>query len=153
SGDMGSRSGSVDIRARAGEAPSTGARSAASGQLSSQPGGAPDEDDGAQGEPIGQRLQRFPPQSSRQNIASQLIRRATSLLTAMMAANPNPLGDLADGIKLSMMYSYVAGVYRRAGEVAKAADMDDHRAKLWRQWDAKLPRKTFVQRQLAMRSE
>jgi tetratricopeptide (TPR) repeat protein/tRNA A-37 threonylcarbamoyl transferase component Bud32 len=75
------------------------------------------------------------------------------LLAAMMASKPDPLGDLMDATKVSMMYYYMAGVYRRAGDTAKAAGMDDRRSELWRQWDNKLQHNGFVQRQLAMRSE
>ena len=75
------------------------------------------------------------------------------LLGAMMAAKPDPLGDLMDANKISMMYYYMAGVYRHAGESAKASEMDQRRIELWRLWDSKLPQNTFVQRQLAMRSE
>jgi tetratricopeptide (TPR) repeat protein len=75
------------------------------------------------------------------------------LLAAMMASKPDPLGDLMDANKISMMYYYMAGVYRRAGDTAKASEMDQRRMELWRQWDAKLPNNSFVQRQLAMRSD
>jgi hypothetical protein len=75
------------------------------------------------------------------------------LLAAMMASKPDPLGDLMDAAKVSIMYYYMAGVYRRAGDTAKATGMDDRRCQLWRQWDNKLPHNGFVQRQLAMRSE
>jgi len=75
------------------------------------------------------------------------------LWTAMMASKPNPAGDLLDASKASMMYYYMAGVYRRAGDRAKAADMDARRTALWQQWDAKLPHNAFVERQLALRSE
>jgi tetratricopeptide (TPR) repeat protein/tRNA A-37 threonylcarbamoyl transferase component Bud32 len=75
------------------------------------------------------------------------------LLGAMMAAKPDALGDLMDANKISMMYYYMAGVYRRAGETAKASEVDQRRTELWRQWDAKLPHNSFVHRQLAVRSE
>jgi tetratricopeptide (TPR) repeat protein/tRNA A-37 threonylcarbamoyl transferase component Bud32 len=75
------------------------------------------------------------------------------LLAAMMASKPDPLGDLMDATKVSMIYYHMAGVYRRAGDAAKATGMDDRRRQLWRQWDNKLPHNGFVQRQLAMRSE
>ncbi|HTS25455.1 MAG TPA: protein kinase [Bryobacteraceae bacterium] len=75
------------------------------------------------------------------------------LWDAMMASKPDPLGDLMDANKVSMMYYYMAGVYRRAGNRGKAAGMDEHRLELWRQWDGKLPHNGFVQRQLALRSE
>jgi tetratricopeptide (TPR) repeat protein len=75
------------------------------------------------------------------------------LFQAMMATKPQPLGDLIDATKVSMMYYYMAGVYRRAGEAGKAAGMDQRRLELWRKWDGKLPHNGFVQRQLRMRSE
>ena len=75
------------------------------------------------------------------------------LLAAMMASNPDPLGDLMDASKVSMMYYYMAGVYRRAGDTAKASETDQRRMELWRQWDSKLPHNSFVQRQVALRSE
>jgi len=75
------------------------------------------------------------------------------LWSAMMASKPDPLGDLADATKVSMMYYYMAGVYRRAGDAAKGAEMDGRRRQLWQQWDAKLPRNGFVERQLALGSE
>ncbi|HEX4810180.1 MAG TPA: serine/threonine-protein kinase [Bryobacteraceae bacterium] len=76
-----------------------------------------------------------------------------SLFDAMMASKPDPLRDLMDATKVSMMWYYMAGVYRRAGDGGKAAGMDQRRLELWRQWDGKLPHNGFVQRQLAMRSE
>jgi serine/threonine protein kinase len=75
------------------------------------------------------------------------------LRAAMMASKPDPLGDLMDANKVSMMYYYMAGVYRRAGDTAKASETDQRRMELWRQWDSKLPHNSFVQRQLAARSE
>jgi hypothetical protein len=75
------------------------------------------------------------------------------LLAAMMASKPDPAGDLMDANKISMMYYYMAGVYRRAGDTAKASETDQRRIELWRQWHSKLPHNSFVQRQLAMRSE
>jgi hypothetical protein len=47
----------------------------------------------------------------------------------------------------------MAGVNRRAGDKAKAAEMDQRRMELWRQWSTQLPHNSFVERQLAMRSE
>ena len=37
------------------------------------------------------------------------------LLAAMMAASPDPLSDLIDANQLSMIYYYMAGIYRRSG--------------------------------------
>lgn len=75
------------------------------------------------------------------------------LLAAMMASKPDPLGDLMDANKVSMMYYYMARVYRRAGDAARASAMDQQRMELWRRWNAKLPHNGFVQRQLVARSE
>ena len=75
------------------------------------------------------------------------------LLAAILASNPDPLGDLMVATKVSMMYYYMAGVYRRAGDTARASQMDRQRMELWRQWGAKLPHNSFVQRQLALRSQ
>lgn len=52
-----------------------------------------------------------------------------------------------------MMYFYMAGVYHRAGDAGKAADMDARRLGLWRHWNEKLPHNSYVQGQLTARSE
>ena len=75
------------------------------------------------------------------------------LLAAMMASKPDPFGDLRDANKVSMMYYYMAKVYRRAGDLVRASEMDGRRVALWRHWDAKLPHNSFVERQLATRGE
>jgi hypothetical protein len=74
-------------------------------------------------------------------------------LSAMMASKPDPFGDLMEANKVSMMYYYMTGVYRRAGEAGKAADMNERRLALWRHWEEKLPNNSFIERQLKMRSE
>lgn len=75
------------------------------------------------------------------------------LFDAMMSTKPNPLGDLGDASKVSMMYYYMAGVYSRAGDAGKAGEMDAKRLQLWRHWDGKLPNNNYVQRQLSLKSE
>jgi serine/threonine protein kinase len=75
------------------------------------------------------------------------------LFDAMMSAKPDPLADLGDASKVSMMYYYMAGVYRRAGDAGKAGEMDAKRLQLWRHWDGKLPNNSYVQRQLSLKSE
>jgi len=75
------------------------------------------------------------------------------LFTAVMASKPDPLGDLLDASKVSMMYYYMAAVYRREGDAGKAAGMDERRRELWQRWDDKLPDNAYVQRQLSARSE
>jgi tetratricopeptide (TPR) repeat protein len=71
------------------------------------------------------------------------------LLAAMLAANPDLSGDLEETNKLSTMYLDMAGVYRRANEPAKAAEIDGRRLALWRRWEERLPHNGFVERQLA----
>ncbi len=73
------------------------------------------------------------------------------LFAAIMAWKPDTAGDLQDASQVSMLYSGMSDAYRRAGEAAKASALDQHRMDLWRQWDLKLPRNEFVQRQLTMR--
>jgi hypothetical protein len=75
------------------------------------------------------------------------------LFAAIMASDPDTAGDLQDATQVSMIYTSMSGVYRRAGEAAKAAALDQRRMDLWRQWNLKLPRNEFVQRQLTMRSK
>jgi tetratricopeptide (TPR) repeat protein len=75
------------------------------------------------------------------------------LLAAMMAAQPQTLDDLMDATNVSTVYYFMEGIYRRAGDAAKAGEMDARRLELWRHWDAKLPHNSYVQRQLARRSE
>jgi tetratricopeptide (TPR) repeat protein/tRNA A-37 threonylcarbamoyl transferase component Bud32 len=75
------------------------------------------------------------------------------LLAAMMEAQPDTRGDLIEATNVSTTYYFMAGAYRRAGEPVKADDMDARRLDLWRHWDEKLPGNSYVQRQLAMRSE
>ena len=58
-----------------------------------------------------------------------------------------------DANKVSMMYYYMADVYRRAGDTSRAIELDRNRLQLWKQWDAKLPNNPFVQRQLNSRTE
>jgi hypothetical protein len=71
----------------------------------------------------------------------------------MMASKPDPFSDLMDAAKVSMMYFSMARVYRRAGDSAKAENMDTRRLDLWRHWDDRLPQNSYVKRQLAVRSE
>jgi hypothetical protein len=75
------------------------------------------------------------------------------LLAAMMEPQPDTRGDLIEATNVSTVYYFMAGAYRRAGEPVKADDMDARRLDLWRHWDEKLPGNSYVQRQLAMRSE
>ena len=73
------------------------------------------------------------------------------LFTAVMASKPDTVGDLQDTTQVSMVYIGMSDVYRRAGDAAKAKALDQRRMDLWRQWNLKLPRNEFLQRQLMMR--
>ena len=75
------------------------------------------------------------------------------LFANLMAAKPNPTGDLADAAKVSTMYSDMARIYRLAHDPGHAGKMDEQRLRLWQDWDARQPQNVYVQRQLALRSE
>ena len=75
------------------------------------------------------------------------------LLAALMAAKPDPAGDLADAAKVSTMYYDMALVYRRVNNVARAQVMDAQRSRLWQDWNARRPHNAYVQRQLTIRSQ
>ncbi len=84
---------------------------------------------------------------------SRAVEIYEQLFAAMMASKPDPLGDLLDASKVSMMYYYMAAAYRRAGDTGKGAEMDERRRDLWRRWDGKLPHNAYVQRQLSDRAD
>jgi tetratricopeptide (TPR) repeat protein/tRNA A-37 threonylcarbamoyl transferase component Bud32 len=70
------------------------------------------------------------------------------LLDKVMATKPDVLGDLRDTPKLSRIYGALTILYRRSGNLALAEAMNTRRVELWRVWQQKLPRNTFVRRQL-----
>ncbi len=69
------------------------------------------------------------------------------LLDKVMAAKPEPLTDLRDVPRLSLLYESLDRLYRRIGDGAKAESMESRRLELWRHWDRKLPNNAFVRRQ------
>ncbi len=71
------------------------------------------------------------------------------LTDKIMASKPDPQNDLSDANELSRLYQKLENLYRRTGETAKADALQARRKELWRQWDGKLPKNTFIQRQLA----
>ena len=71
------------------------------------------------------------------------------LLDRVMAANPDPYGDLRDAPGLSHLYETLARLYRRTGDSAKAEGMESRRLQLWQGWNRKLPHNQFVLRQNA----
>jgi tetratricopeptide (TPR) repeat protein len=87
-----------------------------------------------------------------QDAAEGNLLRATEtyeqLLDKVMLAEPDSFNDLRDAPRLSSHYEALAALYRRAGNTAKANDMESRRLGLWRRWDSKLPNNSFVLRQL-----
>jgi hypothetical protein len=65
-----------------------------------------------------------------------------------MAAKPATDTDLRDAPRLSLLYQSLADLDRRAGEGARAREMDSRRLALWEAWDRKLPGNPFIRRQL-----
>jgi serine/threonine protein kinase len=70
------------------------------------------------------------------------------LLEKVMAAKPEPLTDLRDAARLSLLYAALARADRRVGDPS-AEDMESRRLELWRHWDRKLPHNSFIRSQLA----
>jgi hypothetical protein len=65
-----------------------------------------------------------------------------------MASQPNPQNDLRHATRLSHIYQMLAGLHRRNGQPNQAEALAAARLSLWSRWDAKLPRNSFVRRQL-----
>jgi serine/threonine-protein kinase len=80
------------------------------------------------------------------------LRRAVQLyeqlLGGIMAAGPATVTDLRDAPRLSGLYEALARLYRRAGQVRRAREMESRRQEFWQQWDRKLPSNVFIRRQL-----
>jgi len=70
------------------------------------------------------------------------------LFGKIMASKPDPRNDLRHATKISGIYQALAELNRRNGESGKSESMFAIRVELWRHWDQKLPRNTFVRRQL-----
>lgn len=73
------------------------------------------------------------------------------LLDKVMATQPAPDASLRDADDLSRIYVGLARLQRKAGQAAEADATLQRHLELWRNWDGKLPRNLFVQRQLALR--
>jgi len=71
------------------------------------------------------------------------------LLGAVLASGLKADTRLLDAVSLSRLYTVVADLSRRTGQVDRASLLKTRRLNLWRHWDAKLPNNTFVRRQLA----
>jgi tetratricopeptide (TPR) repeat protein len=76
------------------------------------------------------------------------LRMYQQLLDRVMAAKPDPLGDLRDTPRLSRIFAALADLYRRTGDLASAQATHARRVELWRSWSQKLPQNTFVRHQL-----
>jgi len=70
------------------------------------------------------------------------------LLDKVTAANPRTSDDLGDTVKLSQLYRTMIPLYRQAGAVSQAKDMQARQLALWRQWDQRLPHNSFIRHQL-----
>ena len=62
-----------------------------------------------------------------------------------------PVSDssLEDAVSLSSIYDRAAGLYLRAGDPVRAAELKTRGLELWRAWQRKLPGNSFVLRQIA----
>ncbi len=72
-------------------------------------------------------------------------------LNALMPTMPDPLNDLQDANDIAYLYESLAAAYRKAGNIAKATEIDSRRLELWRAWERKLSGNAFVQRRLGSR--
>jgi len=70
------------------------------------------------------------------------------LLDKLMASHSDPNNDLRHATALSRTYEALAGLHLRNGQKDRAQTMSALRLEIWRNWDHKLPRVSFVHRQL-----
>ncbi len=77
------------------------------------------------------------------------IQTYEELRTKVAASNPQPEKDLRHANGLARLDSDLGKLYMRAGRVAEAGTLRQHRIELWRYWSRKLPGSVFVQRQLS----
>ena len=71
-----------------------------------------------------------------------------SMLDRILASKPSPEDHLPDASRLSRVYDAVADLERRAGNAARASELDARRLQLWQHWNRKLPRNSYVATQL-----
>jgi serine/threonine protein kinase len=72
----------------------------------------------------------------------------SNLLAQVEAWGPKPQTDLTDAVSLSRLMGTLAQLQSRAHHYDLASAMETERLKLWRVWDARLPKNEFVTRQL-----
>jgi len=70
------------------------------------------------------------------------------LLDGLMAWHPDPNNDLRHATSLSRIYEALSSLELRNGQTDHAQTMSALRLEIWRNWDHKLPRVSFVHRQL-----
>jgi hypothetical protein len=80
---------------------------------------------------------------------SQSVAVDQDLLAKVRAANPDLTNDLRNATYLSTAYAAFARHLRRAGRLQDAMRWDTERRQLWQDWDRKLPKNAYIQRQLA----
>jgi serine/threonine protein kinase len=78
--------------------------------------------------------------------AIEIYRR---LIDQVLASQPTPETKLADATDLSHLYASLAAFERGAGNLDRAATLDQSRVQLWERWTRRLPTNSFVRRQLA----
>jgi hypothetical protein len=71
------------------------------------------------------------------------------LLQKVMASKPDVRNDLRHALALSQIYESLAVLYRRSGQSNHGKGFAALRLDLWRHWETKLPKSSFVQRELA----
>jgi serine/threonine protein kinase len=74
------------------------------------------------------------------------------LLSKVWASEPQPETILVDAIRLSHLYTAIAGLNYRTGRNDLASALESNRLELWRRWDVKLPNNSFVRGQLSASS-
>ena len=80
---------------------------------------------------------------------SQAIRSYQELRRGLLASNPDARGDLLDAVSLTALDASLATLLRRSGAAGQAALLEAGNREIWRDWDRRLPRNSFVLRKLA----
>ena len=80
---------------------------------------------------------------------SQAIEKYQELLDKVQASKPAPDVDLRDANSISRIEAALSALEMKAGKAEAAAALDRSRRELWMQWNTKLPKNSFVERQLA----
>jgi serine/threonine protein kinase len=70
------------------------------------------------------------------------------LLRRVVATAPKPQEILADAVTLSHVYKTMAELARRVGQYERACTLEEQCVDIWRNWDAKLPKNSYVRGQL-----